>query len=67
MEWTKEDTAKLRTWRNLIDSDNIKIKEKIKEELLSNKYIIHVIGNKELEEEDAEPEDYYGVNIFPYM
>lgn len=66
MEWTANDTEKLRAWRNLIDSDNIKIKEKIKEELLNNKAIIHVIGNKELEEEDAEPEDYYGVNIFPF-
>ena len=66
MEWTQNDTDKLRAWRNMIDSDNIKIKEKIKEELLNNRAIIHVIGNKELEAEDAEPEDYYGVNIFPY-
>lgn len=66
MKWTKEDTQALRTWRNIIDSDNIKIKEKIKEELLSNKNLIRVIANKELEKEDAEPEDYYGVNIFPF-
>ena len=66
MEWTQGDLQKLRAWRNLIDSDNIKIKEKIKVELLNNKNIIRVIANKELEAIDAEPEDYYGVNIFPY-
>ena len=66
MEWTDQDTQALRAWRNMIDSDNIKIKEKIKVELLNNKSIIRVIANKELEAIDAEPEDYYGVNIFPY-
>lgn len=66
MQWTKEDANELRAWRKRIDSDNIKIKEKVKEELLKNKYIIHALDNKELENADSEPEDYYGINILPY-
>ena len=66
MEWTKEDTAFLRGYRNNLDSDDIKLKEEIKQRLLDNKYIIHVLDNKELEENDAEPDDYFGVNILPY-
>ena len=34
---------------------------------LSDKYIIHVLNNKELEKTDAEPDDYFGVNILPFF
>ena len=66
MEWTDKDKAFLQQFRNTVDYDAIKVKQKVKETLLKNKYIIHVLNNKELEENDAEPDDYFGVNILPY-
>lgn len=66
MEWTKEDAAFLRNYRKTLDSDDIKLKEEIKQRLLNDKYIIHVLNNKELEAADAEPDDYFGINILPY-
>lgn len=66
MEWTEQNKQRLLEFKNQIDCDDVKIKEIIKKVLLNNKYIIHVLNNKELEEADAEPDDYYGVNILPY-
>ena len=53
-------------FKSSIDSDDIKVKETIKKILLDNKLIIYALHNKELEEEEADPEDYYGINILPY-
>lgn len=64
--WTREDTKALLAFKDNVDSDNIKIKEQIKKNLLNNRFIIHVLHNTELEESDAEIDDYYGVNILPY-
>lgn len=66
MEWTKEDSEYLKSFRTKIDCDEIKIKEQVKQQLLNNKYIIHVLNNKELEDSDASPDDYFGVNILPF-
>lgn len=66
MEWTNEDREYLLKFKDAVDSDDVKIKEGIKKILLQNKYIVHVLNNKELEEADSEPEDYFGVNILPY-
>lgn len=66
MEWTDEDEQRLRAWRENIDNEDIRIKEKIKELLLNNKTLIHVLNNEELEKADAEPDEYYYVNILPY-
>ena len=66
MEWTQDDIAKLQAFTQTIDSDDIKIKEQIKEKLLNNKYIIHVLNNEELEKLDSEADEYYGINILPY-
>ena len=66
MEWTKADRDHLLEFRKTLDCDNTKLKEEIKSRLVRNKYIIHVLNNKELEEADAEPDDYFGVNILPY-
>ena len=66
MEWTEQDKKSLQAWINYIDSDDIKIKEKIKDELIKNKNLIHLLDNEELEAEDSSPGDYYGVNILPY-
>ena len=69
MNWTPDDTRELLTLKENVDSDDIRIKEKIKEVLLNNRYLLHVIDNKDLEElvdEDGTGADeYYGVNILP--
>lgn len=66
MIWMKDDLKTLQTWVGKIDSDDIMLKEKIKNELIYNKYILHVLNNKELEEQDSSPGDYYYVNVLPY-
>lgn len=66
MEWTKEDKERLLSYRHTLDSDDIKLKQEIKNILLQRKDIIHVLNNKELEAEDAEPDDYFGINIMPF-
>jgi len=66
MEWTEQDEQNLRNWRQNIDNEDIRIKEKIKELLLDNKTLIHVLNNEELEKAGAEPDEYYYVNILPY-
>lgn len=68
MNWTKEDAANLRAFRNNIDYDGIRVKECIKKALLNNKYIIHTLNDKELEAQDAEPDEYFGSQsrIRPY-
>lgn len=66
MEWTKEDSEALLSFKTAIDSDDIKVKEKIKQILLNNRFIIHVLNNKELEDADCEPDEYFGINILPY-
>lgn len=65
--WTEEDKAALLAFKEAIDSDDIKIKEQIKKILLDNRFIVHVLNNKELEEAEAEPDDYYYENIRPYF
>lgn len=66
MKWTADDRAKLLEIKDVIDFDDIKIKEQIKRVLLQNRYIIHVLHNKALEDADAEPEDYFYDCILPY-
>lgn len=66
MKWTEKDTEHLRNFRYLLDSDDIKLKQEVKQRLLSNKYIVHVLNNKDLEDNNAEPDDYFGLNIRPY-
>lgn len=65
MDWTEEDLKHIREFRHRIDNDNIRCKEIIKQKLINNPYIIHVLNNKELEDEEAEPDAYFGVNIRP--
>lgn len=74
MIWTQQDTEALSVWANRNDSDDIKIKQKIIEELTHNKQILHVLHNKELErvinEKDGTTEidvnDYISKCILPY-
>lgn len=62
----KEIKDILLSFKETVDSDDIKVKEKIKYMLANNELIIFALNNKELEKEGAEPEDYLGVNILPY-
>lgn len=64
MSWTEEDTQSLRQYRDIIDSDDIRIKQRIKQVLLNNRFLIHVINNPDLDEEN--PNSYFGKNILPY-
>lgn len=66
MDWTSDDLKYLRSYKQIMDSDDIKIKEQIKKKLIDNKYIIHVLHNKELENAEAEADEYFGINILPY-
>lgn len=66
MEWTDADKQALLSWRHNIDNEDIRVKEKIKEILINNKNIIHVLNNTVLEEAEAEADEYYNVNILPY-
>lgn len=67
MNWTDEDTAYFASLVHDVEDDNLKIKRKIKEKLINNKYIIKALDNKKLEEAEAEPDEYYGISIFPYI
>lgn len=64
MPWTKQDTENLKEFRNIIDSDDIKIKEQIKSKLLNNKNIIHVLNSSDIDEDESS--EYFGTHILPY-
>lgn len=66
MDWNDEDRKALLAFKENVDSDEIKVKEQIKRVLLNNRFIIHVLNNKELEENEAEPDEYFGENIRPF-
>lgn len=65
MQYTDEDVKFLLSFRDNIDYDPIKCKQQVKERLLKNKHIIHVLNNEDLESKEAEPDDYFNVNIYP--
>lgn len=67
MKWTEEDKKALLAFKENVDCDDTRFKELIKEKLLDNRFIIHVLHNKELEDSDAEIDDYFGDNIRPYF
>lgn len=67
MSWTNEDKEALLAFKHSVDSDDIKVKEQIKKVLLDNRFIVHVLNNKELEEAEAEPDEYFYENIRPYF
>lgn len=60
------DIRELLKFKTNVDNDDVRFKEIIKEHLLDNEKIIYVLNNKELQEAEAGPSDYYGVNIFPH-
>lgn len=60
------DINKLLKFKEKPDNDDIRFKEIIKQKLLNNEEIIYVLNNKELQEAEAEPSEYFNVNILPY-
>lgn len=66
MQYTEDDVNFLKAFRDNIDYDAIKCKQQVKNELLRNKHILHVLNNEELEKAEAEPDDYFMVNVFPF-
>jgi hypothetical protein len=66
MELTAEQLDYLRSLKTLTDSDNIRFKEIIKKKLINNPMIIYLLNNTELEDSEADPSDYLGVNILPF-
>ena len=65
-EWTSEDSKRLASLKYVTDNDNIRIKEIIKQKLLNNDDIIHVLDNKDLQESEAENDEYFWRNILPF-
>ena len=65
--WDKDiDVPALLEFKEQVDSDDICVKEEIKKQLLNNRFLVHVLHNKELEDNDAEIDDFFNVNIKPY-
>lgn len=65
-QWTTEDSKRLASLKYVTDNDNIRIKEIIKQKLLANDDIIHVLDNEHLKQADAENDEYFWVNILPF-
>ena len=61
---TKEQIAELRDLKSNVNDDNIRIKSAVKEMIVNNPLIIHVLNNKSLDEDC--PQDYMGVNIYDF-
>ena len=66
MKLTEQELAELRRYRNEPDEDNVRYKQIIKKKLLGNNKIIYLLHNKELEDEEAEADEYLGINILPF-
>lgn len=57
----------LRSYKTTIDDDNIRLKEKIKKELLDCDELIYALHNTEFEETGVDNDEYFGTNILPYL
>ncbi len=66
MGLSKNEILYLRSLKTLVDSDDIRYKNVIKQKLLENETLIYLLNNKDLQAVDAPPDEYFGVNIFPY-
>ena len=63
MQLSDEQLKTLRGYKEYPDDDNIRIKEICKKTLINDPLILYLLNNKELEESDADPTEYIGVNI----
>ena len=61
-----KEIEQLRQYRTKPDKDDVFYKELIKKELLKSDELIYLLNNKELEEAEAENDEYFGVNIMPF-
>ncbi len=66
MQLSKQELAELRELRTAPDDNNIRYKNIILKKLIENNKILYLLHNKELEDRDAEPMEYYGENLLPY-
>lgn len=67
MELTNEQIQTLRQYKTVMDDDNVRFKEVIKKNLINDELIIYLLNNKELQDAEADPSDYLGINILPYF
>ena len=66
MNITEKDLEVLRSYKNKPNENDVRYKEIIKQVLLENDLIPFLIDNKELEDADAENDEYFNINILPY-
>ena len=66
MELSQEQIQELLRLKTLVDSDDIRYKEIIKKTLIENELLIYLLNNKDLQDAEADPSDYLGINILPY-
>lgn len=66
MQLTEEELAELISYKNKPNEDVVRYKEIIKQKLLENNKLIYLLDNKELNDVDAENDEYFNVNILPY-
>ena len=60
-----KEIEQLRQYRTKPDKDDVFYKELVKKELLKDDRLIYLLNNKELEDAEAENDEYFGVNILP--
>lgn len=63
MELSQEQLQVLRNYKTVPDDDNIRIKNVCKQTLIQDPLVLYLLNNKELEESDADPSEYIGINI----
>ena len=63
---TDKEIEELRKYRSQPDDDTIYYKQIIKNKLIRNNKIIYLLNNKELEDAEAENDEYFGENIKPF-
>lgn len=66
MQITDEELRELRNFRNIAEKDDIRYKQIIKKRLIENNKIIYLLHDQQLEEQEAEPEDYLNEIILPF-
>ena len=59
-----KEIEQLRPYRNKPDKDDVFYKELVKKEVLKDDRIIYLLNNKELEDVDAENDEYFGIIVF---
>lgn len=62
---SKEDKQYLIDLKHKSNEDIVRYKEIIKQELLDDDILIYLLNNKELEDEEAENDEYFDINIKP--